>query len=299
VSRTAIAFGVDDGFVVALSVALRSLLANSPAALADTDVVILHEGLDPASVRRLRCHGEALGDRLRFVRWQLRGQGYRIPAAGVSAGSLRVFLDRVLPDHGRALHLDCDVLVQGDLSPLLGVDLGGLPLAAVRDPLHPLYGRSALVMPGWRELGIPADREYFNSGVMLFDLEACRRERLFDRALRFQEQHPEHVRFWDQDALNWAVDDRWLRLDRAWNTAPMSALVIDGCIVYRLDDVVPLPTLLEEEPTARIVHYLTGQKPWRVGYPVGPALRRYSRFLLEARAAEVRADIQRVRNNRT
>jgi lipopolysaccharide biosynthesis glycosyltransferase len=292
VPGTAIVFGVDDGFVLPLGVALRSLVANSPAALVDTDVIVLHEELAPASVSRLRCHAEALGDGLRLVPWRLRDEGYRTAPNGTRANSLRLFMDRVLPEHGRALYLDCDLLILDDLAPLLATDMGGLPLAAVRDPFQPTYGRSGLVMPGWQELGIPPDREYFNSGVMLFDLETCRRERLFDRAIRFLTEHPEHVGVGDQDALNLAVDDRWLRLDRAWNTAPMSAVVVDGCMAYGMDDVVPLQTLVDEEPAARVMHYMTQLKPWRAGYPVGPALRRYGRFLLEARAAEVRAGIQ-------
>jgi lipopolysaccharide biosynthesis glycosyltransferase len=291
VPGTAIVFGVDEGFVVALSVALRSLLANSPAGVAGVDVIVLYEQLRPASVARLRCHGETLGDRLRLVPWRLREQGYATAQTGTRANSLRLFMDRVLPEHDRALYLDSDILVLDDLAPLLGADLDGLPLAAVRDPFQPTYGRSNFVMPGWRELGIPADREYFNSGVVLFDLGTCRRERLFDRAVHFLERHPEQVCIGDQDALNWAVDDRWLRLDRAWNTAPMSSVVVNGCMAYRMNDVVPLRTLVDEEPAARVMHYMSQLKPWRAGYPPGPALSRYGRFLLEVKVAETRAGL--------
>lgn len=289
VPGTPIVFGVDDRFTVALSVALRSLVAHDHAGLANTEVIVLHEELSPASIRRLRCHGEALGSRLRLVRHELPDRAYNLSRGATRANYLRLVMDRALPDHGRALYLDSDVLVLGDLTPLLATDLGGHPVAAVRDPFHGVY-RHGSVLPGWEGLGIPPDREYFNSGVMLLELETCRRERLFDHALRFLEERPDCIRWWDQDALNWAVEDRWLRLSRSWNTPPASALVTAGRVCYTMEDVIPLRTLVDEEPAARIMHFMTRVKPWALDFPRSPARRLYARFLLEARIAEERCD---------
>jgi lipopolysaccharide biosynthesis glycosyltransferase len=288
VNETPIVFGVDDRYVVGLGVALRSLVAHNRDHLAEMEVIVLHEDLSPEAIRRVRCHGEELGDRLRLLRCHLPDRGYDVSRGATRANYLRLFMDRVLPDRDRVLYLDSDVLVLGDLAPLLATDLGELPLAAVRDPTQGVY-RYGNALPGWRELGIPPDREYFNSGVMLARLEQCRRAGLFERALRFMEERPDCIVWWDQDALNWAVDDRWLRLDRTWNAAPMSALIGEQSCGYGMEEVVPLRTLLDEELRARILHYMSWLKPWNPQFPIGPARIRYARFLLEAQAAERRA----------
>lgn len=278
---TPVVFGIDDNYSVDLAVALRSLVVHNRANLATMEVIVLYEHLGADSMRRLHGNGQALGSRFRLLRCDLPDRAYKLSPSVKRANYLRLFIDRVLEDYDRALYLDSDVLVLSDLAPLLAADLGELPLAAVQDPIHGRY-RYGSVLPGWKELGIPPDREYFNSGVLLLQLETCRRDRLFERALRFVEERPDCIRWPDQDALNWAVDDRWLRLGRAWNTAPVSPYVGLPNIHHPAEDEMPLRMLADEEPAARIMHYMTDFRPWSVEFPDGPARRRYLRFLLEA-----------------
>jgi lipopolysaccharide biosynthesis glycosyltransferase len=54
--------------------------------------------------------------------------------------------------------------------------------------------------------------------VLYLDVDLLVLWDLFNRCRHFLDKYPQHARFWDQDALNWAADDRWSRLDRRWNT---------------------------------------------------------------------------------
>jgi lipopolysaccharide biosynthesis glycosyltransferase len=132
-----------------------------------------------------------------------------------------------LVDWDRFLYLDVDVIVQRDLRELFDVDLGAHPVAGV---LH-----------GGR----------LNSGVLLIDGAAWRREGLTARILEFARQHrPKEA---DQAAIEATIGDRILPLDPRWNTLidPVWAGPEQERADY-LDD-------------AWIVHYLTGFKPWNLG----------------------------------
>jgi lipopolysaccharide biosynthesis glycosyltransferase len=167
------------------------------------------------------------------------------------AAHLRLSMPEALADVPLAMYLDVDVHVLDDLRPLLATPMDGGPLAAVRDAVNPVL-TAGPALPGWRRLGLPASREYFNSGVMLLDLPACRGT--FAEAKRFVRERREHVRYWDQDALNFVVADRWRRLERRWNAFAMAAWTGRDDWAYRGGTSVPLATLLEDERSAAILH---------------------------------------------
>jgi lipopolysaccharide biosynthesis glycosyltransferase len=57
---------------------------------------------------------------------------------------------------------------------------------------------------------------YFNSGVLLIDLDTWRRENVSERVIAFAVEHPD-LPMMDQDALNGALRGQWLVLDESWN----------------------------------------------------------------------------------
>src|SRR4029077_14814785 len=94
-----------------------------------------------------------------------------------------VLLPQLLGDLGRVLYLDSDLIVTGPLDELWSTDLVAHPLAAVTNPLYP--GMSTAF---FRVLGLPTETAYFNSGVMLIDLEDWRRNHRTEDVLRFVER---------------------------------------------------------------------------------------------------------------
>src|SRR5262245_42427578 len=120
----------------------------------------------------------------------------------------RLLLPEVIPpDIDRVIYLDCDVLVQRDLSQLWAHALGEHALAAVQDA-----GFS-----DWAKLGLNPEAGYFNAGVVLLDLQAIRAQGLFRDALKFAKDHPARLTWSDQCALNHVFERRWPRLDKFWN----------------------------------------------------------------------------------
>jgi len=122
----------------------------------------------------------------------------------------RILLPELLPDVDRVLYLDIDTIVVDALEPLFAIDLAGSLLGAVTNVFMEFHRERP------DELGIAAS-EYFNSGVVLFNLNEARAGGFTD-GLRELVRARGHELMWpDQDALNLAARGRWLNLHPRWN----------------------------------------------------------------------------------
>ncbi|MCT9080449.1 glycosyltransferase family 8 protein [Streptomyces fulvoviolaceus] len=282
-----IVVGVDDHYLLPLGTMMQSLAVAHLDDLAELRLIVLHEQLSPSGQDTVHRLADSLGLSVELRRLPARASvGFPVSGWISSAVYLRLAVPHTI-DVPRALYLDSDVLVLRSLRPLLQHELHGAALAAVRDPQNPVLERG-IALPGWSQLGIDGAREYFNSGVMLLDLPNCREQGLFERARRFLHTHREHVRFWDQCALNWAADDQWQRLDRTWNTFALSPLAAQPDFIHHAKPIMPLATLLEDERTASILHFAGPLKPWKANYPGGRLGELYMRHSPAFAAREAR-----------
>jgi lipopolysaccharide biosynthesis glycosyltransferase len=281
-----IVFAIDDGYARPLCVALRSLAAANRGHLADLQVIVLHESLSDSSMRLLEFHTADVELEVEVRRVDIDSARFPLWGWVTPASYLRLIMTNVLPGHDKAVYLDADILVLGDLLPLLHTELGDAPIAAVQDPLLPTLN-CGLALPGWKDRGIEGDREYFNSGVTVFNLRACREQGTLDRAVWLLENEAEHILFHDQDAMNWAVDDKWIRLDRCWNTFPVSAIVEMFGPLPCEKEMLPRDVLIADESRARIMHYAGPNKPWGDQFPDCPARARYTDVLREVEHARL------------
>jgi len=156
----------------------------------------------------------------------------------------RLLLPRLLPERDeRVIYLDCDVLVNTDLGELWAHELGDRSLAGVPDPKF----------QEWTRLGIDPSDGYFNAGVLLLDLASIRRERLFEAALRFSQEHPEALTWSDQCALNRVFTKRWSPLDKRWNY--QHAAMVQDASESGLARAV-------EIASTSVVHFNNYNRPW-------------------------------------
>jgi lipopolysaccharide biosynthesis glycosyltransferase len=154
----------------------------------------------------------------------------------------------------RVIYLDADLVVLGDLSDLAAIDLGGKTVGAVMDFAIRRWGgpRTCEALKSQRQ---HADRSYFNAGVLVIDLDAWRRKRVRDLAVRFLFENQGRIHCWDQDALNHALGGDWCELDPRWNR-----------MCYWERQEFPDPPFSDEVmaslSTPNIVHFTGRRKPW-------------------------------------
>jgi lipopolysaccharide biosynthesis glycosyltransferase len=158
----------------------------------------------------------------------------------------RLLISSILPENvTRVLYLDADLLVLDDLAPICNLDLDGAVLGAIVDDRLDKYikmGNTSL-----HGGPLPSVRAYFNAGVLLIDLAKWRSERIDERAMQYLERCPNSV-YSDQDALNFACDGLWKKVDPRWN-------------YYQIDLNGPIWDLSAEQCPG-IIHFQGGLKPW-------------------------------------
>lgn len=177
----------------------------------------------------------------------------------------RLKLTDLLPENlHKILYLDCDMIVTALLRPLWDTDLNGVALAAVTDILS--FDRKT-----YNRLNISYDYRYFNSGMLLINLDYWKEEDVFSRALEIAESQSDVLLWHDQDILNILFNESWKPLPYRWNI--MNTLMR------------PLPFLSQDDiseidfeiKNRAIVHY-TSWKPWN--YPCDNPLRfEYYKYL--------------------
>jgi hypothetical protein len=205
------------------------------------DICLCAMGEDLASVPSLDRHG------FRFCRIGAEGifTGLNLDARRTEAAYLRLALpDAFADEYRRLLYLDSDVFVQGgDFSRLMRLDLGDRAIAAVRDNIQ---WRSPERRPEqFQKVGLPGAR-YFNSGLLLIDVEAFNARGLLGQCLEFAVAHQGQMIGHDQNLLNCVLRGDWAELHPAWNWQYTRATMI-----------------FEALEGANIVHFIGAKKPWK------------------------------------
>lgn len=186
----------------------------------------------------VRCAGRSVA--ISFI--PLRGEQFqdllRSKAVPHTAYA-RLVMGQVLPlEVKRCVYLDIDTLCQTSIEPLHDIDLSGATVGAILNSSSAEEGAKQ-----FHRLGIEGSR-YFNSGVLVCDLEAWRTHRVGERALAFARSAGSKLVLWDQDALNATLVGDWLELPERWNRWASSSGPLEDCII----------------------HFTMSPKPWHADY---------------------------------
>ena len=109
-----------------------------------------------------------------------------------------------LQNEARVLYLDYDVVCRGDIREFYNTNLDGIEAAGVLD----MYGKNFYHYRGILNF------DYMNSGVMLFNLEECRKTKCLEKAVKLCGER--WMMLADQAALNKAIESRKL-MPRKYN----------------------------------------------------------------------------------
>lgn len=180
----------------------------------------------------------------------------------------RLFIPYIIPSSlTKVLYLDVDMIMRRDISDLWDVELLNKVVAGVVD-------RSETVDNPWggiinyKELGIPADTKYFNSGLLLIDPQQWRAQDTTNRILACINENKKYTSFPDQYGLNVIFANQWLELDRKWNCYAISEET-DPYLIHFIG-VKPIYKSYAYNPQYRDLFYrFLEQTQWKGHKPVG------------------------------
>lgn len=245
---------LDQNYLPQLQVLLTSLDQNNPGER--FNLYLLHSGIPEGALApvarqclKLGCpfHPILVGEQLfagaPTTRQYPKEMYYRLLAGR--------FLPRALK---RVLYLDPDILVINPLRPLWETELGGNLFAAAAHT-----GKTELAN-NVNRLRLGTKHDYYNSGVLLINLEACREQISPQEIFRYVEEHGKEMLLPDQDILNALYGERILPLDDAvWNydARNYNTYRLASSGAYDLDWVMGHTAIL---------HFCGRAKPWKPGY---------------------------------
>lgn len=234
-------FSSDDNYLPYLAVSIRSLIENASPDYCYR-IHILNDGLDAERFRFiLDMQSEQVEIRSVDVSHAIAPIAERLNLRDYYTASIyfRLFIASMFPQYHKAIYLDADISVCGDISALYEVTLGQNLLGAVSDDIiasHEDFRRYAE-----QGLGIPY-RRYFNSGVLLMNLDRLRMEEIEQKFIYLLQTYHFDTVCPDQDYLNVLCRDKVLYLDRGWNKMSIDKNYFG---------------------TPNIVHYNMFYKPWQ------------------------------------
>lgn len=183
---------------------------------------------------------------------------------GIAAFFYRFIIPPVLAQEGikRVLYTDGDIMCQGPIRPLMDVDLEGKITACVRDKSDEVAEQKR------KKLGT---KQYFNSGVMLIDIDGWNKKGLTEEACHMaieRRKKSSSLNTHDQNILNKLLDDDVKMVSPIYNTNYNTSMKS----IYQHQDV------LHYDRDIVLVHFSGIVKPWRTWVRELPGVAKYCEF---------------------
>lgn len=163
----------------------------------------------------------------------------------------RFVIPEVLGFYSRVIYLDADLIVNRNIADILLPDMGDNLLAAVRNTT---VENRRIELEEWYNLDA---NDYFNSGVLVFNIDGWKAENIEEKCFRFLEtSDTKKLACPDQDILNIVCRDRILYLDEAWNHA--------WHMIYGDEERVNLCKARVNKigENFYVLHFVGSKKPW-------------------------------------
>lgn len=157
-----------------------------------------------------------------------------------SAIFYRIMIPEIFKEMERILYIDGDTLVLNDLFDFFNMNFEHDKMMAMVVDRFSYKSRIPFLKTS----------NYFNSGMILFDIKKCREYDFSQKCIKWIHDNPETAKFPDQDAINVVCDGKIERVNNLYNKQ------------FATNDTVNL----ENKPF--IVHFLSAIKPWMKNAPI-------------------------------
>lgn len=258
-----IAFIADKNFFIPTAVAITSLLENKQKS-SNYLIYIVCVGFTSEQKEIIKEIASKYETEIRIIEieekqlWEKYSSLAKHDCNATVSALIKFDLPFICDTETKLLYLDGDIVIKEDLMALSDIDLGDNNyVAAVRD--SGLLYSERLIRQG--------NPDYFNSGVMLLNLDAMRRdglpEKLVDTKLNATDNS-----LMDQHVLNQVFGTRKVLIDykynvlyvNLWRAHYFHKLALEKVNEFCLKDYKEWEDILDQ---AVIVHYSSFDKPWK------------------------------------
>ena len=242
-----VAFTIDDNYALFAMLTINSILQNN-ISNSEYTFYIVEDNLSNKNKKIMEKYVKKQNQKVEFINIDTKkianGENlFKYLSRITPIGMARILLPDLLPKElHKVLYLDADLLVTTDIKNLYDTNLENKPVGMVLN----------FVKHNKAE-GIHKFKEYYNSGVILIDLDLWRKDKISEQLLDYINKNKKYFSYNgvvdgfvflypDQDLLNIVLENRIKKLPNRWN--------------------VQSPYLFEDNG---IMHYAGPDKPWKMG----------------------------------
>lgn len=268
-----ICFAVNEQYSVPLRNVLYSIVEHADSTRC-IDILVMTKGLSEEAMTQVRS---AIQNRdnvsVRFIDMLIYEQKYLDGVVPIQQyisveTDYRLFLaTELFSEYEKMIYLDCDTLVQGNIAELFDTDLEGKALGAVPEysfryheyQQNPMFVENEpYSIRGYctKLIGLQTLEDYFNAGLLLFDLKLFRKLTTIEDMMSVLTQ--KHFLMNDQDVLNHLIKGDYKHLDVEWNYLNTYEFFRGGNN-KELKEI--FTDVYRDEP--RMIHYVGHKKPWK------------------------------------
>ena len=234
-------YACDDNFIKYTVVSLHSMIENASKEYRYRVYILHTEVSEENKASVLALANEYFEISFEDVSEYLRSIAEKLPIRDYYSKTTyyRLFVAEMFPEYDKAIYIDSDTVVQGDVSELYLHELGDAYVGACHEQVMvqiDTYGKYVE-----RVIGI-SRHNFFNAGVLLMNCHQFRMRFVLDKFIQLLHEY-DFVVTQDEDYLNLICKDHVCWLDQRWNTE------IFGEIAYPIEE-------------AKILHYVMTSKPW-------------------------------------
>ncbi len=234
-------YACDDAFVKYTVVSMHSLIKNASRDHKYVIHILYTEISDEMQAVVNKMADECFEIRFVDVTAYLQSISEKLPLRDYYSKTTyyRLFIAEMFQDYSKAIYIDSDTVVNGDISKVYLTDIKDAYLGACHE--QAMVQRDEFGTYVEKVVGV-SRYNFFNAGLMLINCEQFRLHFVLDKFIDYLHYY-NFVVTQDEDYLNLICKDHVFWLDQRWNTE------VFGTLPYPIEQ-------------AEMIHYIMTNKPW-------------------------------------
>lgn len=216
--KITLAVATNNHYIIMLAALLKSIELNHKSGEA-IDVYIIYGDVTKKNQQRLEA---SIDTNIFDINWvsekDVIPKGMQLPLDKNTYPLnifMRLFIPYFLPDHiKKVLYLDVDMILNAEIATLWNIDIENHVIGAVIDA-YAVFIKN--YVSNYKELNLPGDAKYFNSGLLLINTDKWRAGNITVKVIETVNKNRKHAEFSDQYGLNVNLVGQWLEIDKLWN----------------------------------------------------------------------------------
>ena len=232
----------DNNYAPLVATTMASILANTKSFI---EFYVLDGGIFPGNVEKIKSLKTSFDNfSIEFIKidYDKYFKDFNVRNHWTKAVYTRLLIPDIKPEIDRAIFMDVDVIVTGDINELFKVNLEGHTLAAAWEK----WAEHGINLKHKIRMELSGTHKYFNAGVLLLDCKKWRNNNTLEKLFSIANKYKDRLDLQDQDMLNKCFDNNYKVLPEKYN------YLTTNYYVY-------------EKQSEYIIRHLTGNvRPWQL-----------------------------------